>query len=151
MGQKVSPHHRGRRKAHILVRTSTIFGADVHDPKGCWKTLYKKSLRWFLAPHSRTLRKPFKKVLPGASRVRGSCSRKWKSWCKAKVKQSATNAIRTTDKKDKGGAHPSAVEQHSDYLLQVLSSFFPPPHPQQFPWGGVVREKEENTYSWSKL
>ena len=34
-GQKVSPHHRGRRKMHFLVRTSTIFGADVHDPKGC--------------------------------------------------------------------------------------------------------------------
>ena len=34
-GQKVSPHHRGRRKTHFLVRTSTIFGADVHDPKGC--------------------------------------------------------------------------------------------------------------------
>ena len=32
--QKVSPHHRGRRKTHFLVRTSTIFGADVHDPKG---------------------------------------------------------------------------------------------------------------------
>ena len=32
-GQKVSPHHRGSRKAHFLVRTSTIFGADVHDPK----------------------------------------------------------------------------------------------------------------------
>ena len=37
-GQKVSPHHRGRRKTHFLARTSTIFGADVHDPKGCWKT-----------------------------------------------------------------------------------------------------------------
>ena len=46
-GQKVSPHHRGRRKTHFVVRTSTIFGADVHDPKGFWKTLYKKSLRWF--------------------------------------------------------------------------------------------------------
>ena len=34
-GQKVSPHHRGRRKTHFLVRTSMIFGADVHDPKGC--------------------------------------------------------------------------------------------------------------------
>ena len=41
-GQKVSPHHRGCRKTHFLVRTSTIFGADVHDPKGCRKTLYKK-------------------------------------------------------------------------------------------------------------
>ena len=50
-GQKVSPHHRGRRKTHFLVRTSTIFGADVHDPKGCWKTLYKKSLRWFFGPY----------------------------------------------------------------------------------------------------
>ena len=45
LGQKVSPHHRGRRKTHFLVRTSTIFGADVHDPKGSRKTLYKKSLR----------------------------------------------------------------------------------------------------------
>ena len=44
LGQKVSPHHRGRRNTHFLVRTSTIFGADVHDPKGFWKTLYKKSL-----------------------------------------------------------------------------------------------------------
>ena len=44
-GQKVSPHHRGRRKTHFLVRTSTIFSADVHDPKGRGKTLYKKSLR----------------------------------------------------------------------------------------------------------
>ena len=50
-GQKVSPHHRGRRKTHFLVRTSTIFGADVHDPKGCRKTLYKKSLRWFFVPY----------------------------------------------------------------------------------------------------
>ena len=58
-GQKVSPHHRGRRKMHSLVRTSTIFGADVHDPKGCRKTLYKKSLRWFLDPYGsrRTLQK----------------------------------------------------------------------------------------------
>ena len=44
-GSKVSPHHRGRRETHFLVRTSMIFGADVHDPKGCRKTLYKKSLR----------------------------------------------------------------------------------------------------------
>ena len=36
-GRKVSPRHRGRRKTHFLVRTSTIFGADVHDPKGCRK------------------------------------------------------------------------------------------------------------------
>ena len=42
--QKVSPHHRGRRKTDFLVRTSTIFGADVHDPKGCRKTLYKKKV-----------------------------------------------------------------------------------------------------------
>ena len=41
-GQKVSPHRRGRRKTHFLVRTSTIFGTDVHDPKGCRKTLYNK-------------------------------------------------------------------------------------------------------------
>ena len=57
-GQKVSPHHRGRRKTHFLVRTSTIFGADVHDPKGCWKTLYKKSLRWFVGPYCRHQRFP---------------------------------------------------------------------------------------------
>ena len=44
-GQKVSLHYRGRRKTHFLVRTSMIFGADVHDPKVCRKTLYKKSLR----------------------------------------------------------------------------------------------------------
>ena len=31
-GQKVSPHHWGRRKTHFLVRTSTIFSANVHDP-----------------------------------------------------------------------------------------------------------------------
>ena len=49
-GQKVSPHHRGRRKTHFLVRTSTIFGADVHDPKGCRKTLCKKVCVDFLAP-----------------------------------------------------------------------------------------------------
>ena len=40
--QEVSPHHRGRRKTHFLVRTSTIFGADVHDPKGSRKTLFRK-------------------------------------------------------------------------------------------------------------
>ena len=39
-GQKVSPHHFARRKAHFSMRTSMIFGADVHDPKGCWKTFY---------------------------------------------------------------------------------------------------------------
>ena len=39
-GQKVSPHHRDRRKTHFLVRTSTIFSANVHDPKGRRKTLY---------------------------------------------------------------------------------------------------------------
>ena len=36
-GQKVSPHHWCCRKhthTHILVWTSTIFGADVHGPKG---------------------------------------------------------------------------------------------------------------------
>ena len=50
-GQKASPHHRGRRNTHFLVRTSTIFGADVHDPKGCRKTLYKKKVCvYFLAP-----------------------------------------------------------------------------------------------------
>ena len=33
-GLKFSPHHRGRSKTQFLVRTSTIVGADVHDPKG---------------------------------------------------------------------------------------------------------------------
>ena len=51
LGQKVSPHHRGRRKTHFLVRTSTIFGADVHDPKGSRKTLYKKSSRRLFGPY----------------------------------------------------------------------------------------------------
>ena len=51
-GQKASPHHQGRRKTHFLVRTSTMFGADVHDPKGCWKTLYKIGLRWFFGPYT---------------------------------------------------------------------------------------------------
>ena len=41
-GQRVPPHYWGHRKAHFLVRTSMIFGVDVHDPKGCGKTLYKK-------------------------------------------------------------------------------------------------------------
>ena len=49
-GQKVSPHHWGRRKTHFLVRTYTIFGADVHDPKGCRKTLYKKSFALIFWP-----------------------------------------------------------------------------------------------------
>ena len=49
-GRKVSPHHRGRRKTHFLVRTSTIFGADVHNPKGCWKSLCNKVCVDFLAP-----------------------------------------------------------------------------------------------------
>ena len=31
----------GPQENALLVRTSTIFGADVHDPKGCWKSLYK--------------------------------------------------------------------------------------------------------------
>ena len=35
----------------FLVRTSTIFGADVHDPKGCRKTLHKKHLRRFFGPY----------------------------------------------------------------------------------------------------
>ena len=52
-GQKVSPHHLGRRKTHFLVRTSTIFGADVHDPKGCRKTLYKKTFALMSWPLSR--------------------------------------------------------------------------------------------------
>ena len=32
--QKVSLHHLGRRKTHFVVRTSTIFCADVSNPKG---------------------------------------------------------------------------------------------------------------------
>ena len=40
-----SPPPGPQEKRTFLVRTSTIFGADVHDPKGCRKTLYKKSLR----------------------------------------------------------------------------------------------------------
>ena len=43
-GSKDSPHHQGRRKTHFLVRTSTILGADVHDPK------VRKSKR---TPHKR--------------------------------------------------------------------------------------------------
>ena len=39
--QKVSPHQWGLRETHFLGWTSTIFGADVHDPKGSRKTLYK--------------------------------------------------------------------------------------------------------------
>ena len=35
----------------LLVRTPTLFGADVHDPKGSRKTLYKKKgCVDFLAP-----------------------------------------------------------------------------------------------------
>ena len=41
--QSFSPP-RGRRKTHLLVRTSTIFSANVHDPKGCRKTSYKKNI-----------------------------------------------------------------------------------------------------------
>ena len=37
-GQKVSPHHRSRRKTHFL-------GTDIHDPKGSRETLSRKSLR----------------------------------------------------------------------------------------------------------
>ena len=48
--KKFLPTTGGRRITHFWVRTSTIFGADVHDPKGGWKTLYKKSLRWFFGP-----------------------------------------------------------------------------------------------------
>ena len=43
-GQKVSSRHWGHRKMYLLVRTSTIFGADVHD-LGSRKTLSRKSLR----------------------------------------------------------------------------------------------------------
>ena len=44
LGQKVSPHRRGRRKTYFSVWTSTIFGADIRDPKGSRKILYKKTL-----------------------------------------------------------------------------------------------------------
>ena len=47
-GPKVSPHHRGRRKTHFLVRTSTIFSADVHDPKGSQKTLSREKIALIL-------------------------------------------------------------------------------------------------------
>ena len=55
-GQKVSPHHgdRGRRKAHFLMRTSTIFGEDIYDPKDCRKALYKKVCVELLAPKKMT-------------------------------------------------------------------------------------------------
>ena len=51
-GSKVSPHQGARRKTHFVVRTSTIFGADVHDPKGCWKLCTKKSLRLVFGPYN---------------------------------------------------------------------------------------------------
>ena len=54
-GQKVSPHHRGRRKTYVLVRTSTIFGADVHDPKGFRKTCTDKVYVDFLAAITGTI------------------------------------------------------------------------------------------------
>ena len=40
----------GLREKDFVVRTSTIFGADVHDPKGFLKILYKKVCVDFLAP-----------------------------------------------------------------------------------------------------
>ena len=48
-GQKVSPHHlvQGHRKMHFSVRTSTTCGADVHEPKGYRKTLYRKCMHSF--------------------------------------------------------------------------------------------------------
>ena len=49
-GQKVSPHHWDHKKMQFLVRTSMTFGADVHEPKGCRKTLYKKTCIDLLAP-----------------------------------------------------------------------------------------------------
>ena len=55
-GQKGSPHHRGHRKTHFLVRTSMIFGADVHDPKGSRKTIYNKCLRRFFGPYIHDLK-----------------------------------------------------------------------------------------------
>ena len=69
-GQKVSPHHRGRRKTQIVVRTSTIFGADVHDPKGCRKTLYKK-VCVFLAPKEGMYGFRFKALPPSPPKTRG--------------------------------------------------------------------------------
>ena len=47
--KKFLPTSGAAGKTRFLVRTSTIFSADVHDPKGRRKTLYKKSLR-FLVP-----------------------------------------------------------------------------------------------------
>ena len=44
-GQTVSPHHQGCRKARFLMWTSTIFGADIHEPKGSRKTLSRRCLR----------------------------------------------------------------------------------------------------------
>ena len=51
-GSKSFSHHRSRWEMHTLVRTSTIFGADVHDPKGCQKTLCKKMCVDLLDPKS---------------------------------------------------------------------------------------------------
>ena len=55
LGQKVSPHHWGRITTHFWVRMSTIFGADVHEPKGSRITLYKKKFALFFWPkHTHT-------------------------------------------------------------------------------------------------
>ena len=51
---------------------STIFGADIHDPKGSRKILYKKSSRWFLAPI--TILRPPTRIIP--KRLGGS-ARGW--------------------------------------------------------------------------
>ena len=49
-GSKSFSPPRGHRKTQFLVRTSTIFGADIHNPKGCRKTLYKNNCIDFLVP-----------------------------------------------------------------------------------------------------
>ena len=51
LGQKFLPIiGAAETHTHILVRMSTIFGADVHDPKGSQKTLYRKVCVDFSAP-----------------------------------------------------------------------------------------------------
>ena len=43
--KKLLPTTRAAGQTHFLVRTCTMFGADVHDPKGSRKTLSRRSLR----------------------------------------------------------------------------------------------------------
>ena len=53
-GQKVSPHRRDRRRTNLSVRTSTIFGADVHDPNRVGKVYAKIVWSDFGAPYQTT-------------------------------------------------------------------------------------------------